>query len=104
MKKNFLLVFGLLVWAIFFLSACNTKKDSSPCDGKGNLCIENKLDTDVTITLQPVHDQFPLQKDYMKCSELTGNKVYTVTITTSSHENDTTIMILPCDNKLLIIK
>lgn len=70
----------------------------------GNLCIENKLDTEVTITLKPIHDQFKLKKDYMKCSQLEGNKPYTITITSVSHESDTTIMILPCDNKLLIIK
>ena len=70
----------------------------------GNLCIENKLDTEVTITLTPNHDQFKLKKDYMQCSQLDGNKPYKITITRSSHENDTSIMILPCDNKLMIIK
>jgi hypothetical protein len=70
----------------------------------GNLCIENKLDTEITITFKPVVDQFKLKKDFMRCTQLDGNKPYTITITSSTHENDTTIMILPCDNKLLIIK
>jgi hypothetical protein len=104
MKKNLLLFSGFIFWTSLLISSCTPKKDSSPCNNMGNLCIENKLDSEVTITLQPIHDQFPLQKDYMKCSQLDGNKPYTITITTASHESDTTIMILPCDNKLLIIK
>jgi hypothetical protein len=104
MKKNLLPLAGLIAWALFLVSACSPQKDSTPCDNKGNLCIENKLDTNVTISIQPIHDQFQLQKDYMKCTQLDGNKQYTITITTSSHENDTTLMILPCDNKLLILK
>ena len=103
MKKNLLPFLGLIVWTLLLISSCSSKKEASPCNNKGNLCIENKLDTEVTITFKPVFDQFKLKKDYMKCSQLDGNKPYTITITSSTHESDTTIMILPCDNKLLII-
>jgi hypothetical protein len=104
MKKNLLPVFGLVFWTILIISSCSPNEDSTPCDNKGNLCIENKLDTEVTITFKPVYDQFKLQRDYMKCLQLDANKAYTITVTTVSHENDTTLMILPCDNKLLILK
>lgn len=104
MKKNLLPIVGFVFWTFLLLSSCGTKKDTPPCNNMGNLCIENKLDTEVTISMKPNHDQFKLKKDYMKCSQLEGNKPYTITITSSTQENDTTIMILPCDNKLLIIK
>jgi hypothetical protein len=104
MKKSLLLVTGFLGWSVLVLVSCSSKTDSPPCNNKGTLCIENKLDTDVTITLKPVHDQFQLKKDYMKCSELDGNKAYTVTVTTTYSQRDTTLMILPCDNKLLVIR
>lgn len=104
MKKNLLPLIGLVCWISLFISSCNPKKEVSPCNNLGNLCIENKLDTECTISLKPVHDQFKLKKDYMKCSQLEGNKAYTITITTTSTERDTTLMILPCDNKLLIIQ
>ena len=104
MKKNILPLTGLIIWLFLLISSCTPKKESLPCNNMGNLCIENKLDTDVTITFKPIHDQYTLKKDYMKCSQLDGNKPYTITITSPTHENDTTIMILPCDNKLLIVK
>jgi hypothetical protein len=104
MKKNLLPILGCVFWTFLLVSSCTPKTDSSPCNNLGNLCIENKLDTDITITLKPIHDQFKLKKDYMKCMQLEGNKPYTVTVTTISTEKDTTIMILPCDNKLLIVK
>lgn len=104
MKKNLLPILGFTFWIVLLVSACNPKTDSPPCNNLGNLCIENKLDTDITITLKPIHDQFRLKKDYMNCLQLEGNKPYTITVTTTSTEKDTTIMILPCDNKLFIVK
>ena len=104
MKKHaFLLIFTILS-LIITISACSKKKTEDPCDNKGTLCLENKMDSSVVITLKPINSQFTLQKDYMKCNELPGNMPYTVTVSTPNTSRDTIIFVLPCDNKLVILR
>jgi hypothetical protein len=104
MKKYLPLLF-LLILGIFILSSgCKKSKDTTPCDSKGTLCIENKLDSSVVVSVKQTHDQFTILKDYMHCSELTGDQTYSINIATTGIDRDTTITILSCDKKLLIIQ
>ncbi len=104
MKKHAFLLTVAILSLVLSISACKKTKEQEPCNNKGKLCLENKMDSSVVITIKPINSQFTLQKDYTKCSELPGNNPYTVTIATPSTSRDTTIFILPCDNKLIILR
>jgi hypothetical protein len=93
----------VLVLSITVLS-CSKKKDSQPCDNKGTLCIENKMDTLVTVNIMPVREQFNLEMDYIRCVDLEGNQPYTITISKPNYQWDTVLIVLPCDNKLLVVR
>jgi len=104
MKKPALFLSLLLF--VFFLAmlSCSKKKDNPPCDNKGTLCIENKMDTTITVNIMPVREQFNLQMDYIRCVDLEGNNAYTVTISKPNYQWDTSFLILPCDNSLMVVK
>jgi len=103
--KNFLLFLSLILLCFIVLNTgCKKKKETPPCDNKGTLCIENKLDFAVVVSIQPSQAQFPLAKDYMHCTELTGDQSYTINISATGIDRDTSITILSCDKKLLIIQ
>jgi hypothetical protein len=104
MKRSVAIFFVLcVVFSLAFVN-CSKKKDEQPCDNKGMLCLENKMDTTVTIFITPVRIQFDLQLDYIKCTELGGNQPYTITVSKPDFSWDTTLIVLPCDNKLMVIK
>jgi hypothetical protein len=103
--KNYLPFLFLLALGTFILTTgCKKKKEVTPCDSKGTLCIENKLDSTITVFLKSTHDQFQIAKDYMHCSELTGDQSYSINISATGIDRDTTITILSCDKKLLIVQ
>jgi hypothetical protein len=103
--KSPILFFSLIFLTVIILSTgCKKKKEELPCNGKGTLCIENKLDSAVVVTVKPSQAQFTLLKDYMHCSELTGDQTYTINISTTGIDKDTAITVLTCDKKLLIIQ
>jgi hypothetical protein len=101
--KTFLPLFFLLILGSF-ISGCSKKSDVSPCNSEGTLCIENKLDSTVVVTIKTTHDQFTILKDYMHCSTLTGDVTYTLNISATGINRDTSLAILTCDKKLLIIQ
>ena len=104
MKNHILFLFLMLFSVIILSSGCKKKKEDIPCDGKGTLCIENKLDFKVVVSLKPSQSTFDLERDYMHCSELSGDQVYTINISATGINRDTSITILNCDKKLLIIQ
>jgi putative heme iron utilization protein len=94
-----------LILGTFILSSgCKKKTESTPCDSKGTLCIENKLDSTITVSIKSTHDQFTIDKDYMHCSILTGEQSYSINVSATGIFKDTSITILSCDKKLLIIQ
>lgn len=104
MKKYFLLTSGIILVLVILLSGCKSKSPEDPCSNTGKLCIENKMDSTVVVTLVEIHQQIPVQKDFMHCFDLEANKPYTVSISGSGYTKpDTTLMILPCDNKLIVV-
>jgi len=97
--------FLLLIFAasFVFFAACS-KKTAEPCNGKGTLYLENKLDSACNIIIVQTHNSFTLEKDYMQIFDLPGNQPYEIKVTGPRYYLDTTLMLLPCDNKLIIFK
>jgi hypothetical protein len=104
MKKYLPLLLLLILGTFILNSGCKKKKDVLPCDSKGTLCIENKLDSTIVVTIKTTHDQFTILKDFMHCSELTGEQTYAINISATGIDRDTTLTILSCDKKLLIVQ
>lgn len=93
-----------MIFVIVFYG-CKSKGTVDPCSGAGTLCIENKMDSTITINLVQKHQQITMKKDYMQCLSLEANVAYTLSITGSGYSKpDTTFLILPCDNKLFVVK
>lgn len=104
MKKYFFL-FSVISFLTFSgVTGCKSKTEEDPCNNTGKLCVQNKMDTSVVVSIVQKKQQVTLQKDYMECFDLEGNMPYTISVSGSGFSKpDTTIMILPCDNKLYII-
>jgi len=102
MKK--IQILSILLTFLIIFTACSSKKTEEPCNGKGTLYLENKLDSSVSILIVQTHNSFSLDKDYMQIFNLTGNQPYELKVTGPQYYLDTTLMILPCDNNLLIFK
>jgi len=104
MKKYFPLLILLVLGTFILISGCKKKKETIPCNGKGTLCIENKLDSTIVVSLKSTHDQFTILKDYMHCTELVGDQTYSINISATGINRDTSLTILSCDKKLLIVQ
>jgi len=104
MKKYLPFLMLLILGTSIVISGCKKKKEVLPCDSKGILCIENKLDSSIIVSIKNTHDQFTILKDYMHCSTLTGDQNYSINISSTGIERDTTLIILSCDKKLLIVQ
>ena len=104
MKKSVFLLPVFLFAALITISSCTDTKTADPCDGYGVLSVENKLDSAVTVKVLETHDTKNIGKDFTMPFTLAGNQPYTLTIDGPQYHKDTTIMVLFCDNKLLIVK
>jgi hypothetical protein len=104
MKKYLPLLILLVFGTFIIISGCKKKTETLPCDGKGVLCIVNKLDSSIVVSIKTTHDQFTILKDNMHCSDLTGDASYSLNISATGIDRDTTLTILSCDKKLLIVQ
>jgi hypothetical protein len=105
MKKYFLIIPAAFFALLILVVGCKSKEASQPCDNMGTLCIENKMDSTITINIVQKRQQVTMKKDYMECFALEGNIAYTISITGAGYSKpDTTLLILPCDNKLIVVK
>jgi hypothetical protein len=103
MKRAILPIILFLPFLLVMIS-CSQEDPAPPCDGTGTLNIQNKLDSVITVKVTETHDQQSILKDYTVPFVLTGNNPYTLTIDGPQYHKDTTMMILNCDNKLLIVE
>ena len=104
MKKYFLLVTVIAFLVLSGITGCKDKTTEDPCNNLGTLCVQNKMDSTVIVNIVQKKQQVTLLKDYMECFKLDGNMPYTISISGSGYSKpDTTIMILPCDNKLYVV-
>jgi len=104
--KNYFLIFPATIIAfILAVTGCKSKTPEDPCSNTGKLCIENKMDSTIVINIIQKHQQVTMTKDYMECFNLDANIAYTISISGSGYSKpDTTFLILPCDNKLFVVK
>jgi len=103
MKKLFTLSALLVVTFLIFSVACTKEKTVEPCNGKGTLNVENKLDSLITVKIVQTLLTESIPKDYTLPFILAGDQPYTLNIDGPQYHKDTTIMLLSCDNKLLIV-
>jgi hypothetical protein len=109
MKKlpGFLLLFLI---SVVFLIGCAKQTEELPCGGKGTLSIVNKISESIldsmSINIVQVHNTIWVKKDYLRSFTLTGNAPYNLIIDDpiSGYHLDTTMMLLNCDNKFLVIE
>ena len=101
--KNSIIAISIMITAFFSFSSCTEKVAEDPCDGTGVLNIENKLDSTLSVKILETHNTVSIAKDFTLPFTLTGNQPYTLTIDGPEYHKDTTLMILFCDNKLLIV-
>lgn|GEM_PF-1933882 len=104
MKKNFPFLILLILGFFILSSGCSNKNELTPCNSEATLCIENKLDSTIVVTFKNTHDQFTILKNYMNCSTLAGNQTYSINISATGIDRDTSLTLLTCDKKLLIIQ
>jgi hypothetical protein len=105
MKNHILYGTGILLLMMLVFYGCKNDSPAEPCNNTGQICIENKLDTTVTVSITQTHKQVPLQKDFMECFVLDANQPYTFSISGPGYNMpDTTLMVLPCDNKLIVLE
>ena len=105
MKKYFLIFSAVAVSLVMVLTGCKSKTSSDPCSASGKLCIENKMDSTIVINIVNKHQQVTMTKDYMQCFILEANIAYTISISGAGYNKpDTTFLILPCDNKLMVVQ
>ena len=103
MKKYAIAITILIFSSIIILSGCKKNEVEEPCNGKGIMNVENKLDTIITVKVVQTHNTIEIEKDFTKPFSLTGNQPYTFTIDGPNYHIDTTIYLSSCDNKLLIV-
>ena len=105
MKKFFLFGVGIVLVLIIAFSGCKSTTAEDPCNNQGKLSIVNKLDSTITVNIVQKHQQVPVQKNFTYSFDLEANQVYTISISGPGYSRpDSTIIINPCDNKLMVIQ
>jgi len=104
MKRYFVLFSGIILIGIFLSSGCKPTTEDQPCSNKGNLWIVNKLDSSVTVTILPLHDQFVMHKDDEKQFSLAASQSYTINLVYTGYNKDSVFLINACDNKIYVLK
>jgi len=62
------------------------------------------MDSTIVVNIVQKHQLVTMEKDYMECLTLEANVAYTISITGSGYSKpDTTLLILPCDNRLFLV-
>ena len=79
--KRVLLLNAVMAVLLVMVFACKDDPTPIPCDGKGQVCITNKMDSTVTINIVQTNLQMSIDKDNMECLSLNGGIAYTFTIT-----------------------
>ena len=105
MKKSIRIFYLMIITLVFTFVACKSKKTEDPCNNTGTLCIINKMDSTIIVNIVQKHQQVPMKRDYMECFVLEANIAYTISISGSGYSKpDSTLLILPCDNKHLVVQ
>jgi|GEM_PF-5800120 len=83
---------------------CIQGEAKPPCDNKGSICFENRLDSTLNLTITEAQLQISLKKYYMDCRNLVAGKTYNIFYQSIELYGDTSIYLNPCDNLLIIFK
>lgn len=103
MEKRIISV--LILLSVFIvLNSCTQKETNLPCDNNGTICFTNKTDSSVQISIEETHNQFTLSKDYIKCVQMEGKKLYTINLLGRKLYKDTVMVLQVCDKKDFIVR
>jgi TRAP-type mannitol/chloroaromatic compound transport system permease large subunit len=97
-------LFLLFLITVVILIGCAKQTEEQPCGGKGTLSIVNKLTDSLSISIVQIHNTIAVSPDYIHPFTLAGNAPYTLVFDAPGYHLDTTMMLLNCDNKFLVIK
>jgi hypothetical protein len=104
MKRVLLLNAVLATLLVLVFAGCKDDPTPLPCNGTGQVCITNKMDSTVTINILQNNLQLSIDRDNMECLTLTGGVAYTFNITMNSFYKDTTILVSNCDYENLVLE
>ena len=105
MKRNVFFSIILLSGLSILFTTCKKKdEEKPPCNNKGTICFINKriYPVDINIVRKPYI--FTLQPNYNECVDLNADYSYEIKISGTDFTQDTTFLILSCENKLMIIQ
>jgi hypothetical protein len=103
MKSFRMILPALFFIAIIFTLGCK-QETTVPCEGVGQICFTNKLDSIAVINVLQLNLQFAILKDEMQCLTVTGDQAYNFRITCNDYYKDTTLVISTCEDATYIIK
>ncbi len=103
MKRARLLLPALILLSIFIFNRCS-QDTATPCNGVGQICFTNKLDSIAVIDVLQLNLQFAILKDEMQCLTVTGDQAYNFKITCNDYYKDTTLVISTCEDHQYIIQ
>jgi hypothetical protein len=103
MKKTVIALSVLFLVAFIIFSGCTKETPADPCDGKGVINVENKLDSAISVKIEQTHNTMTIEKDYTLPFTVIGNQPYTLTIDGPGYHKDTTLMVLFCDNLMFVV-
>ncbi len=93
----------LIIVSISFTPGCS-EDPAVPCDGVGQICFTNKLDSIAVIDVLQLNLEFAILKDEMQCLTVAGDQAYNFRITCNDYYKDTTLVITTCEDEQYIIK
>ena len=110
-RFTFGIILGLIVSFVMMLGSCSKKSENNGTPIirndtviNGRLCIENKLDTALLVSINEVHEQFSILKNNLHCSELKGNSTYHINYSSPDIYGDTIIILLSGQHQFLILQ
>jgi hypothetical protein len=104
MKTIVKLLPAIILAVLIFSAGCEKKDPVIPCDGKGEICFTNKLDSAVLVLVVQTNFQMTIERDHMECLTLDGDQAYTFDFTATGFHSDTMIVISSCDKESYLIQ
>ena len=97
----------LFTCLVFSISCSNKDTTPPPCDNKGTICFNNKTDSLITLSVKEAHTTITtitIAHDVEKCLTLNGEATYSINMSGVGFNKDTSILLLSCDKKNILIR
>jgi hypothetical protein len=97
----------LFTCLVLSISCSNKDTTPQPCDNNGTICFNNKTDSLITVSVKEAHTTITtvtIAHDVEKCLTLSGEVTYSINMSGTGFNKDTTILLLSCDKKEIIVR